>query len=64
MAAGLLICFTVFNGFFELQPGDGKSSLIMTVLLIMTPTVFFAVQRIFDWGDQIAAKLKRKRKRK
>ena len=25
----------------------------MITLLIMTPTVFFAVQRIFDWVDKL-----------
>ena len=32
-------------------------------LIIMTPTVFFTIQRVFDWGDKWMLKL-RKRKRK
>lgn len=24
----------------------------MLTLLLMTPTVFFAMQRLFDWGDR------------
>ena len=64
MAAGLLVCFTFFQGFFELHLEDRASSLIMVVLLIMTPTVFFAVQRVFDWGDQLTGFVKRKFKRR
>jgi len=64
MAAGLLICFTLFKGFFELHLEDHASSLVGVVLLIMTPTVFFAVQRVFDWGDQLIGFVKGKFKRK
>ena len=64
MAAGLLICFTLFKGFFELHLEDHASSLVGVVLLIMTPTVFFAVQRVFDWGDQLIGFAKSKFKRK
>ncbi|MBQ6996822.1 MAG: cation-translocating P-type ATPase [Oscillospiraceae bacterium] len=64
MAAGLLVCFTFFRSFFELHLEDNASSLVMVVLLIMTPTVFFAVQRVFDWGDMLIAFVKRKLKRK
>ncbi len=64
MAAGLLVCFTFFRSFFELHLEDQASVLVMVVLLIMTPTVFFAVQRVFDWGDKAAALVKRKVKRK
>ena len=27
--------------------------LLMLTLLLMTPTVFFAIQRLFDWGEKI-----------
>ena len=26
---------------------------VMAALLLMTPTVFFSIQRIFDWGDKL-----------
>ena len=32
----------------------------LAVLLIMTPTVFFAIQRVFDWGDKVVARLRQK----
>ena len=55
MAAGLLACFTLFWGILDLQTGSAGARLIMFTLLLMTPTVFFAIQRIFDWGDRIYA---------
>lgn len=64
MAVCLVACFTLLAGFFELRPGSTGTDLVMTTLLIMTPTVFFAAQRVFDWGDRIAARLWGKRKAK
>ena len=64
MAAGLAVCFTFFKVFLELHLEDHASSLIMVVLLIMTPTVFFAARRVFDWGDMLIGFIKRKLKRR
>lgn len=64
MAVGLVFCFTLLGSFFELHAGTTATKLVMTVLLIMTPTVFFAIQRVFDWGDRLVMLLTRKRKRK
>ena len=58
MAAGLVICFTLLRGLFSLGAATEASRLVMTALLIMTPTVFFAIQRVFDWGDKCWAWLK------
>ena len=63
MAIALLGCFTLLGSFFELQTGSSGVRLVMTVLLIMTPTVFFAIQRVFDWGDKVFARLRRKPKK-
>ena len=59
MAAGLLISFTVLGGLFDLRTGSVGATLVMVNLLIMTPTVFFAVQRFFDWTDNAMAQLRR-----
>lgn len=64
MAAALVVCFTVLAPFFELQSGNRESSLIMATLIIMTPTVFFAMQRVFDWGDKLVLCLRRRKKKK
>ena len=53
MAAGLVISFTLFGGLFELWTGSTQATLVMVTLLIMTPTVFFVFQRIFDWVDKL-----------
>ena len=53
MALALLACFTLLQGFFELEPGNAQTGLVMATLLIMTPTVFFAMQRLFDLGDRV-----------
>lgn len=60
MAAGLLTCFLFFKDFLELNTGANASTLVMVVLLIMTPTVFFAVQRVFDWVDKVVHFIRRK----
>ena len=62
MAAALLGCFTLLGNVFDLQPGSLETNLIMATLLIMTPSVFFAMQRIFDWGDKIFARLAKQKK--
>ena len=63
MAVALLGCFTLLGSLFELRTGDVSTLLVMATLLIMTPTVFFAMQRVFDWGDRAWAWLRRWRDR-
>ena len=53
MAVALIICFSVLAPFFELGGYDPESGMILAALILLTPTVFFAVQRIFDWGDKV-----------
>lgn len=52
MAAGIVVCFTLLGSVFELRTGTVAVNLVMATLLIMTPTVFFAMQRLFDFGDR------------
>lgn len=56
MAAALVFCFTLLGSIFELHFGSTATLPVLAVLLIMTPTVFFTIRRIFDWGDKIYAK--------
>ncbi len=62
MAICLLGSFTLLENILELRASDVSIRLVMTVLLIMTPTVFFAIQRAFDFGDRVFARLLRYRK--
>ncbi len=66
MAFGLVFCFTLLDGLFDLQTGSSGAKIVMATLLIMTPTVFFAIQRIFDWGDKVYLFIRRllRRRRK
>lgn len=61
MAAGLLGCFTLLGTFLELRAGSVSTGLVMATLLIMTPSVFFSIQRVFDWGDRVYARLRRRK---
>ncbi len=63
MAVALVGCFTLLGSFLELRAGRVEVLLVMGTLLVMTPTVFFAVQRIFDWGDKVFLWIKEKLKR-
>ena len=60
MAFGLVFCFTMLGGLFDLRTGSSGATLVMVTLLIMTPTVFFAIQRVFDWGDKVYLFIRRK----
>ncbi len=64
MAFGLVFCFTLLGGLFDLQAGSSGAKIVMATLLIMTPTVFFAIQRVFDWGDRVYLRLRRRLRRK
>ena len=62
MAALLVVCFTTLQGTFSLHLNTNAGKLLAGTLLIMTPTVFFFFQRIFDLGDTIAHKIRRRNK--
>ena len=64
MAGALVVCFTLLGTFFELRTGEASTQLVMAALLIMTPTVFFAMQRLFDWGDKIYLRIQAWRERR
>ena len=63
MAVALTVIFVFFRGFFYLDIHSSQAILVMVTLLLMTPTVFFAVQRVFDWFDRMIMKLRRKKER-
>ena len=64
MAFALVFCFTALSSFFQLSPSSRESTLIMLTLLLMTPTVFLIVRRVFDLGDKAVARLRSLRKPK
>ena len=48
MAAGIVVCFTFLGDILDLRTWSGQARLVMGTLLVMTPTVFFFIQRLFD----------------
>ena len=48
MGAGMVACFTLLGDFLDLRTWSGEVRLVMGTLLLMTPTVFFTIQRLFD----------------
>ena len=56
MALGLVVCFTLLGNILSLSSGSLEARLLMMTLLLMTPTVFFAIQRVFDWGDRFCVR--------
>ena len=60
MAAALVVCFTLLGELFTLQAGSQGAKLVMVTLLIMTPTAFFAIQRLFDWGEKVYLVVRKK----
>ena len=55
MAAGLVISFTALAGLFELWIHTPQALLLTVTLMIVTPTVFSTVGRIFLWLDKLNA---------
>lgn len=52
MAAGIVLCFTLLGDILDLRTWTDEVRLVMFTLLVMTPTVFFSIQRVFDWCEQ------------
>ena len=48
MGVGMVVCFTLLGDILDLRTWSGEVRLVMGTLLLMTPTVFFTIQRLFD----------------
>lgn len=61
-AVGVLLvgCFVFLGNIFELYIDTPEAVLVLVTLLMMTPTVFYVISRIFDWGNRIYDKMKEK----
>ncbi len=60
MVGILVLCFTVLGTFLELRMESQQAALVLLTLLLMTPTVFFALQQLFDWGEKWVLRLQKK----
>ncbi len=58
---GMLVClilvFTLLGQVFALRAGTVQTKLVMVTLLLMTPTVYLIMLKIFDFGDRIYRRL-------
>ena len=52
MAAGIVLCFTLLGDILDLRAWSSEVRLVMFTLLVMTPTVFFSIQHVFDWAEK------------
>ena len=64
MVAAVIFCFVNLRALFEFAWLNQQAGLITAALLLLTPTVFFAIQRVFDWGDRVYDMLKNPKERK
>lgn len=63
MALAMLGCFTLLGTFLELRTGEMETQIVMATLLLMTPTVFFTIQRPFDFIDRMRSRRAEKKKK-
>lgn len=40
-----------FGSFFSLTPLDFQSALVITVFLLLVPSVIYAIEKLFEWGS-------------
>ena len=59
MAVALVGSFILLGEFFQLYIADGKTLLALGTLLLMTPTVFFGMQWLFDVGERLVGRMKK-----
>ena len=60
MAAALLFSFSFLGSLFQLNEVEGNARWIMVILLVLTPVVYLLNQKLFDLGDRIVLKLRKK----
>ena len=58
MGMALVCCFTLLGGIFELQVQSKEVLLVLAVLLVALPTVFFIITRSFTLIDKLTANKK------
>ena len=51
MAAASAFCVFFLGSVCEFVRLDLEMVIVLVAVFLMTPTVFFSLQRMFDWGD-------------
>ena len=60
MAVALLFSFAFLGSIFQLNAVTGNARWIMGILLVLTPAVYLLNQKLFDLGDHIVRKYRKK----
>lgn len=58
MAVALLFCFLFLGDLFDFVVLKLEMVIVLAAVFLMTPTVFFGLQRVFDWGDRATAAIR------
>ena len=68
MSVAFVVTVLGFGSFFDLTPLDFQSGLVIVVFLMLTPSVIWCFERLFDLGENVlnlwAARLAERRRRK
>ena len=68
MSVAFVVTVLGFGSFFDLTPLDFQSGLVIVVFLMLTPSVIWCFERLFDLGENVlnlwAARLSERRRRK
>lgn len=51
MTVAFVVSVLGFGSFFNLTPLDFQSALVITVFLLLVPSVIYAFEKIFEWGS-------------
>jgi cation-transporting ATPase E len=62
MAVSFLVAVTQLGGIFQLSALDFQSALVITVFLLLAPSVIWFFQKVFDWGGKVYEKFRVKAK--
>jgi cation-transporting ATPase E len=58
MAVSFLVAVTQLGGIFQLTALDFQSALVITVFLLLAPSVIWFFQKSFDWGGRAYEKIR------
>ena len=64
MTVAMVVAVVWFGPFFELTALDLQSALVVTVFLLLTPSVIYAFETAFEWGSRIKGEWLKRRKQR
>lgn len=64
MTVAMVIAVLRFGSYFELSALDLQSALVITVFLLLAPSVIYAFETAFEWGSRVKAQWLKRRKQR